>query len=151
MILFPKEAALKKARSLCAKQERCRWEVLLKLRSWGLEEDEVESVMVQLVKDDYLNEPRFAEHYAVSKFRQKGWGRVKIGHALRRMQLAESDIARGLAAIQRPEYLASILTLVKKVRAKESGRDRDAVDLRVKRYLLSRGFEADAIDQALCG
>jgi hypothetical protein len=72
------DEALAKARSYCARQERAQQEVRDKLYSWEVRGKEVEGIISQLIREGFLNEARFAEHFAVSKFRQKGWGRRKI-------------------------------------------------------------------------
>src|SRR5262245_51934128 len=95
---------LAKARRYCAAQERCISEVRLKLLQWGADEKTANAIIKRVVKDDFLNEHRFAEHYAVSKFRQKGWGRLKIRAALAAKDLSEENIDQGSAAIDPGEY-----------------------------------------------
>ena len=79
---------LAKARAYCARQERCQQEVRDKLYAWELQGREVEGIISQLIGEGFLNEARFAEHFAVSKFRQKGWGRRKIEAALKARQVS---------------------------------------------------------------
>lgn len=144
-------ATLAKARAYCARQERCRSEMHAKLFAWGLQEDQADKVIARLIKHDFLNEGRFAEHYAVSKFRQKGWGRVKIRHALQQMEVGSSDITLGMNEIDADEYRATLMKLIKKQMAKERGRPSAVRQQRVIRYLISRGFEAGLVREALKG
>ena len=141
--------ALAKARRYCAIQERCHQEVRDKLYSWELHQEQVEQVIGQLISDGYLNEQRFAEHYAVSKFRQKGWGRVKIREALKVKKVSTPCITKALASIDDEEYIAYLKTAVEKQRAKVKGSDEWEREQRVKRYLLTRGFEGDLISDAM--
>ena len=141
--------ALTKARRYCALQERCHQEVRDKLYGWGSHQEEVEQVIGQLIGEGYLNEQRFAEHYAVSKFRQKGWGRVKIREALRFKKVSAPCIKNGLAAIDDEEYIACLTAAVAKQRTKLKGRNEWEREQRIKRYLLTRGFEGDLITDAL--
>ena len=141
--------ALAKARRYCALQERCHQAVRDKLYGWGSHQEEVEQVIGQLIGEGYLNEQRFAEHYAVSKFRQKGWGRVKIREALKFMKVSLPCIKNGLAAIDDDEYIAYLKTAVEKQRAKVKGRNEWEREQRVKRSLLTRGFEGDMITDAV--
>jgi regulatory protein len=140
---------LTKARRYCAVQERCHQEVRDKLYTWGSHQEEVEQVIGQLIGEGYLNEQRFAEHYAVSKFRQKGWGRVKIREALRFKKISTPCITKALASIDYEEYIAYLANAVEKLRAKTKGRNEWEREQRVKRYLLTRGFEGDLITDAL--
>mgnify|MGYP003382068199 CR=1 FL=1 len=140
---------LTKARRYCALQERCHQEVRDKLYGWGSHQEEVEQVIGQLISEGYVNEQRFAEHYAVSKFRQKGWGRVKIRESLKFKKVSTPCIKNGLAAIDDEEYIAYVANAVEKLRTKTKGRNEWEREQRVKRYLLTRGFEGDLINDAL--
>ncbi len=140
---------LPKARRYCAVQERCHQEVRDKLYAWGSHQEEVEQVIGQLIGEGYLNEQRFAEHYAVSKFRQKGWSRVKIREALKFKKVSAPCIKNGLAAIDDAEYIAYLASAVEKLRSKTKGRNAWEREQRVKRYLLTRGFESDLVSDAM--
>jgi regulatory protein len=153
---------LAKALRYCAAQERCTSEVREKLIAWGedalrqahgalrqAQGDSVDAILARLVKDGYLNEQRFAEHYAVSKFRQKGWGRVKIRAALRFKQVEAAIIASGLAAIDEDEYNAALREALRKRMKIEKGRDAFEREQRVKRYLMGKGFEGELIEGCL--
>jgi regulatory protein len=138
---------LAKARRYCAMQERCHQEVRDKLYSWELHQAEVEQLIGQLISDGYLNEQRFAEHYAVSKFRQKGWGRVKIRAALKFKKVSTPCITQALATIDEDEYITWLTVAVAKQWQKEKGRNDYERKQRVKRYLMGKGFEGDLIDE----
>ena len=69
--------ALAKARSFCAYQERCRAEVTIKMRSFGLNREQAEQVIQKLEEEGYLNDERFATIYAGSKFRILRLGKDK--------------------------------------------------------------------------
>lgn len=143
------EARLTKARRYCDVQERCHQQVRDKLYAWGLHQEEVEQVIGQLIGEGFLNEQRFAEGYAVSKFRQKGWGRVKIREALRLKKVSPPCIKNGLMAIDDEEYIAHLGRAVEKLRPKAKGRNEWEREQRMKRYLMGRGFEPDLITDAM--
>lgn len=140
---------LAKARRYCAVQERCHQEVRDKLYAWGSHQEEVEQVIGQLIAEGLLNEQRFAEHCAVSKFRQKNWGRVKIREALRQKKISTACIKNGLMAIDDEEYIAFLSRAVEKLRQKTKGHNEWEREQRMKRYLMGRGFEPDLIADAL--
>lgn len=140
---------LSKARAYCARQERCQQEVRDKLYAWELHGREVEGIISQLIGEGFLNEARFAEHFAVSKFRQKGWGRRKIEAALKARQVSAPCIAFGLKSIEDDEYRAALQKLV----AKRWERVKEA-DVRLKRqkvfrYFLGKGYSPELIEKAL--
>lgn len=140
---------LAKARRYCDAQERCHQQVRDKLYTWELHQEEVEQVISQLIGEGFLNEQRFAEGYAVSKFRQKDWGRVKIREALRLKKISAPCIKNALMAIDDEEYMAYLSAAVEKLRPKAKGRNEWEREQRVKRYLMGRGFEPDLIGDAM--
>lgn len=129
-------SALVKLRALCAKQERCRSELMHKLKAWGVED---EAVLDQLVTEGFLNERRFAGHFAVSKLRQNGWGRIKIRRALEEKGLSEADIDAGLGEVDEGEYRDTLRKL-----AARHGTD-------AHRFLTGRGFEEEILEEVLRG
>lgn len=140
---------LAKARRWCAAQERCQQEARDKLYAWGLHREAVEQAIAQLIGEGFLNEQRFAEHYAVSKFRQKGWGRIKIRAALEAKRVSAPCIALGLRAIEEEEYRSVLAMLVEKQMLREREPDAFRKRYRVRQYLLARGFESGPLDDLL--
>lgn len=128
-----------KARALCAKQERCRSELLARFEAWGVDEADHAALIERLETDCFLNERRYTEHFAVSKLRQNGWGKRKIQAALAEKRIGEGDIAFALASIDAEEYL--------RVAQRIAGKRADPEDAR--RLLTGRGFEWDLIDRVL--
>jgi regulatory protein len=143
------EEALAKARAYCARQERAQQEVRAKLYAWEVRGREVEGIVSQLIREGFLNEARFAEHFAVSKFRQKGWGRKKIEQALRLKQVSEPCIALGLKGIEEEEHTATLGRLLAKRWEREKELDPYRKRQKVFHYFLGRGFPSEAIDKAL--
>ena len=90
---------LKKTQLYCAYQERCHFEVKNKLYELGLSRDEIGDVIVKLIEENYLNEERFATHFARGKFRMKYWGRVKISYELKQKQIGVTLIKKALQQI----------------------------------------------------
>lgn len=141
--------ALAKARAYCARQERCQQEVRDKLYAWELHGREVEGIISQLIGEGFLNEARFAEHFAVSKFRQKGWGRRKIEAALKQRQVSAPCIALGLKSIEDDEYTAALLKLVAKRWERVKEADPRMKRQKVFKYFLGKGYSAELIEKAL--
>jgi regulatory protein len=138
-------ATLSKARNYCARQERAQQEVRDKLYAWGAHQWEVEAIIAQLIGDGFLNEARFAEHFAVSKFRQKGWGRRKIEAALKQKQVSAPCIALGLRSIDPQEQREVLRGLIAKRLDREKGRTVYERDQRVVRYFIARGYDRDEV------
>ena len=106
--------ALEKLRKYCAYQDRCHKEVrtkLLKLEVYG---EDLEEVMTHLIAEDFLNEERFARSYTRGKFRMKRWGRIKIKNELKKRQISDYCIRKGMEEIENEAYDETIQYLIKK-------------------------------------
>ncbi|CAG5078542.1 regulatory protein RecX [Parvicella tangerina] len=141
--------ALEKARSYCAYQERCQQEVIKKLRSFKLNEDELNYVLLQLIQGDYLNEERFAQAYVSGKIRIKKWGRRKIKHHLKQKGLTDKCIELGFKEISEDEYYETLKDLAsyKWKTTKETNSYKKKQ--KVMSYLYGKGYESDLIQDVL--
>lgn len=109
-----KEQAIQRIRHYCAYQERAQQEVRDKLYELGMTKDEVEEIMSDLIAENFLNEERFAVQFAGGHFRIKGWGKVKIQHALQQKRVSSYNIKIGLKAIDGFAYLKTLEQLATK-------------------------------------
>ena len=148
-----REQALSRAAALCGSGERCSSQVMEKLSSWGVEGDDAAYVMGRLAAERFVDDERFCRAYCHDKFRYNRWGRVKLRQMLRRLRLESGAIEAGLAEIPEAEYRQA---LCEALRQKDRTlREEDACRRKGKlvRHLLSRGFEAelvlDAVDDFL--
>lgn len=140
---------LAKARAYCARQERCQQEVRDKVYAWGAHREQVEQVIAQLIGEGFLNEARFAEHFAVSKSRQKGWGLRKIEQALKAKRVSERCIASGLKAIDGDEEEQQLRLAVAKRWEKGKHEEPFIRKGKLVRYFIGRGFSRDRIEAAV--
>ncbi|MFY7964170.1 MAG: regulatory protein RecX [Chitinophagaceae bacterium] len=138
--------ALKKVQQYCAYQERCHLEVKNKLLEFGLTTNEINNVIVNLIEDNYLNEERFAQHFARGKFRMKQWGRVKIGYELRQKQISTTLIKKALQQIDLDEYMLTLLKLYSIYFEKQKG-ILQVKKIKTQKYLQQKGFEITLINE----
>ncbi|MGA1771249.1 MAG: regulatory protein RecX, partial [Flavobacteriaceae bacterium] len=76
------EDAQKKLEYYCTYQERCHQEVTRKLQQLQVPYRDHGQIIARLIADDFLNETRFAIHFAGGKFRTKKWGKEHRGLAI---------------------------------------------------------------------
>lgn len=141
--------ALAKARAYCARQERAQQEVRDKLYAWEVPAKDIEPIIGQLIGEGYLNEARFAEHFAGSKLRQMGWGPRRIEAALKQRQVSAPCIRAALKAIDREEQGERLRDLVAKRWAREKEPDAYRKRQRIMAHFLRRGFAAEEVERAL--
>ena len=95
---------LHKIESYCSYQERCHVEVREKLRSFSLDSNEVDEIIVKLIGNNYLNEERFASLFSISKFHQKKWGKIRIVNELKARKISSFLISKAVKEIPMEEY-----------------------------------------------
>ena len=95
---------LNKIKRFCAYQERCHKEVIIKLKSIDAKNDQIPKIVSVLIKENFLNETRYAIHYGNGKLRIKNWGKVRIKYNLRQNNVSEWNINNALKEINEYEY-----------------------------------------------
>jgi len=143
------KVGLAKAENYCAYQERSQQEVRDKLYEWGLYPNQVEHIITRLIESNFLNEARFAVAYATGKFRQNGWGKIKIKHSLKLKRVSEPLIKKALNSIDGDEYLKMLRSIIEKklplIKEKEPYKRR----YKLQQYAMSRGYEGDLVSDVL--
>ncbi|MCB9224933.1 MAG: RecX family transcriptional regulator [Crocinitomicaceae bacterium] len=139
--------AKQKIEAFCAYQERCDQEVRLKLQSWLMHSEDVDILISDLITNNFLNEERFAEAFVSGKFRIKKWGRIKIKQHLKQKKISDYSIKKAMAQIDPDVYYNTLVELAenKSVTGKSEW-DRKA---KLKRYLASKGYENDLINEVV--
>ncbi len=136
-----KEQAIQRIRHYCAYQERAQQEVRDKLYELGMTMDEVEEIMSDLIAENFLNEERFATQFAGGHFRIKGWGKVKIQHALQQKRVSGYNIKIGLKAIDEDDYVKTLQGLATKKWNSLKGERGLSRIAKTQAFLHQRGFE----------
>jgi regulatory protein len=139
-----KDAKLK-IEHFCAYQERCHEEVVSKLWSMKLNQNEIDEVIVHLIEHNFLNESRFACSFARGKHRIKHWGKIRITNELKMRKINQNLINLALKEITPEEYLETFENLAEK--HWEFISETNALKKRKKfcDYMLRRGFESNLI------
>lgn len=134
--------AKKKMTTYCAYRERAESEARDKLVSLGLSQDEVDHLVEELQRDDFLNEARFAKSFAGGKFRMKKWGKLKIKRELKNRGISDELIDQGLEEIEGQAYLETLEELARKKFEQYKGEDLYNQKIKVARYLTVKGYES---------
>ena len=144
------EQSLQKIKQYCAYQERCHSEVRDKLYSFGLRKSEVEETITLLIVENYLNEERFAIHFAGGKFRMKQWGKHKIKQALKLRQVSDYCISKALKDIDTKEYERTFEKLTEqKLKTLKSEKNIFTKKRKLQDFLLQKGYESEWVKEAV--
>jgi regulatory protein len=147
---FTPDQAVPKIKQYCAYQERCHSEVRDKLYSFGLNKVEIEEIISVLITENYLNEERFAIHYAGGKFRMKQWGKIKIKQSLKFKQVSDYCIKKALKEIDLKEYEKTFQKLAgQKLKTLKSEKNIFIKKRKLQDFLLQKGFENDLVKEAV--
>jgi regulatory protein len=144
------EAAWTKITRYCAYQERSHSETKQKLYSYGLYVEEINELLVRLISEDYLNEARFAQHFARGKSNLKGWGKIKIRQELKRRNVSDWCIHQALSGIDTDTHLKNMMKAVQ-FKEKQLIAEKNPFIKRkkIERYLQSKGFDFEQIKAVL--
>jgi len=130
-----------KMKQYCAYQERSMQDVRIKLKSFHLQEGMDEKIIVELEKENYLDEARFAKVFASGKLRINKWGRNKIYAALQQKKVPEFFILQGLSEIDQDEYIQVLRHLIASKSKEIKEPDFDRHNKKVANFAISKGFE----------
>lgn len=143
------EQALPRARNWCAAQERSHSEARNKFYAWGLKTKDVEQIIAELVSQGFISEERFAKQYAGGKFRIKKWGRLKILNYLKKKNVSQYCINKGIAEIEEKEYKKTLKTLLEKKVKILKEQNPLLKKHKLARYLVGKGYEGELVWEEL--
>jgi regulatory protein len=136
------KTALKKAMALCASREYPGEEIRLKFLSWGLNTSEAESLINTLIRENFINDRRYAEAFVKDRYNHNKWGKVKIAAHLRAKSISSELIESALAAIDDGEYRQTIRDILTSHRRFIKAKNQFDLKGKLLRFGLSKGFES---------
>ncbi len=139
------DEATKKLEGYCAYQDRCHKEVISKLRKMNMIPEAIDVVVGHLIRENYLNEERFARSFARGKFNIKKWGKNRIENELKYREVSKYNIRLAMEEIDSKEYLKTFNALAKKRLAEIREKDLQKRRKKLADYLLYRGWESGMV------
>lgn len=115
----------------------------------GIAPEDVEPWLDQLKQEGFVDELRFAEVFALGKFRLKKWGKEKIRFELRRHRISAGIIEQALDCIDQEQYESC----AERMAQSKAANWKRPLSLehkgKVYRYLAQKGFDTDTIQRTL--
>ena len=133
-----------------AYQDRSRKELVQKLRDIGCPEESQEELLEELQRLGFWDEERFARSYVRGKFRQKGWGRMKIRQGLwsKGVEGELADLALG-EEIEEDEYRELVEKEVGKRLQRIEGEPDFESKQKLRQQMMQKGFESEWVSKVL--
>ncbi|MFA5818727.1 MAG: regulatory protein RecX [Bacteroidales bacterium] len=139
------KTTLSKAMVQCSRREFCCSEIRAKLYSWGLGDIDSEKIISVLIKENFINEDRFAQAFVKDKFNYNKWGKVKIAAHLRGKNIPGDIIRTALDVIDNELYKKTLSDLISGHRRFVKAKNQYDLKAKLLRYGLSKGFESSLL------
>ena len=141
--------ALFKLTTLCSQAEHCTYEMLEKMRRWGLPEDAQARIMEYLVEEKYVDDERYCRLFVKDKIKYNKWGRRKVEQALMLKRISRDIYQPVLDEVPDEDYVAILRPPLQNKRRQLKAMSEYEANGRLMRFALSRGFTMDIIRQCL--
>lgn len=143
------KTALSKAMALCSRRELCACDISSKLESWGVGNNDSGKIIIELTKENFINEERYARAFVRDKFHYNKWGKLKITSHLRVKKIPGNILKEALDSIDNETYVKTLNDLI--ISHKRTIKSKNKYDLKAKllRYGLSKGFESHLLYEIL--
>ena len=143
------DAALDKMQKYCVIQERCQSEIRSKLIEMKIYGDDLESIIADLITDNFLSEERYAIAFVRGKFRMKQWGKNKIKQELQMKKISPYCIKKGMAEITDEAYIETLKTILEKKANLLQETDKYKRNQKLLQYAIGKGYESELIQKYL--
>lgn len=141
--------ALFKLTTLCSQAEHCTYEMLEKMRRWGLPDDAQARIMEYLVEEKYVDDERYCRLFVKDKIKYNKWGRRKVEQALMQKRIGRDIYQPVLDKVPDEDYVAILRPLLQNKRRQLKAMSEYEATGRLIRFAISRGFTMDIIRQCI--
>jgi regulatory protein len=145
------KSALSKTMALCSRREYCIDDIRTKLSAWKIRDSDSDKIIAALIKENFINEKRYAEAFVKDKFRYNKWGKVKIRTNLRLKNIPGEVISSALGSIGQELYKKTLEELLSNHRRSVKAKNQYELKGKLLRYGLSKGYESDLLYEILSG
>ncbi len=140
-----KEKIYQKTANLCSKTEKCRSDIYNKLIKQNISSDDINYIVEKLVKQDFINEKRYAEAFVNDKFKFNKWGKIKIKAHLKNKKINDLNINKATENINNEEYYETARKLIAEKSKNLNEPDEYKKKIKILNFMASRGFEQEII------
>ncbi len=147
--LISEEQALKRAMQICSRQEKCKNDIHQKLKMWNIEDSSAETIIENLVNENFIDEERFSIAFANDKYKFNKWGKQKIRFQLSAKKISDSHIYTALSEIDNELYFSIIeKEIITKHKNTKANSDWE-LKAKIMQFAQSRGYEIEIVEKIL--
>ena len=143
--IYDVKVVKERIRHYCAVMDRCQYQVITKLKSYGVSDALADEILIELIQNEYLDEERFARSFCSGKFKIKRWGRNKIAFELSKLKVPKSCILLAMSEIDNIDYKNVIRHLANKKMASLKDKNSYVRKKKVVDSLLRKGYESELV------
>lgn len=129
-----------KLEKYCAYQDRCRFEVIQKMRRLMIPEKYHNSLIIRLEQHQFIDEKRYAMVFARSKFNLKAWGPERIRIELQQRKIDPETINDALAQLNIEDKLEKLKGLLIKYQRSVKAANALQKKNKILRFGMSKGY-----------
>jgi regulatory protein len=141
--------SLNKAMALCSSREYCCEDIRNKLTLWGVDNNDSEKILEILLKENFINETRYAAAFVRDKFKYNKWGKVKIAAHLKFKKLNSSVTNTALDSIDNELYIKTLRNIIESHQRTVKSKNQYDLKAKLLRFGLSKGFESSLLYEIL--
>ena len=146
---YSEEIAHSKLVDWCNKAERCRFDLVRKLKLWGAELPFIESSVNRLEKSNLFNDARFASAFANDKSTLQRWGIQKIKMHLKARGISDEHIKEAIDRLENETHRENIRELATRKWPGIKGKNDYERTSKLIQFLMRKGFTYDSIRKEL--
>lgn len=134
----------------CSYQERCKSEVVKKMQQIELHQSDFEKLLNKLEEANFINEKRYTKSFVIGRYKNKGWGLLKIKRNLLQKGIDPNLIEQVISEeIEIEDYTQKAVTLAEKKWKSVKGKTLFERQAKLKTFLLQKGFEFSTIQEVM--
>lgn len=141
--------ALNRLAAYCSTAERCRQDVQKRMDRWELEPEQCDEIFEFLVKENFLNEARYASAFTNDKYKFAKWGKRKIAQSLHFKGIDKECTSQALDNIDSELYLSNLKSILKVKKGSIKAKNSYDEHAKLVRFAMGRGFDYDDIKRVL--
>ncbi len=141
--IYTEKELFNKYSALCAGAEYCCSDILKKMQRLEVSGQLADRVLQSLMKEKFIDESRYSHAFVRDKFHYNRWGRVRIQQELRLKGIPQRFIDEALEEISPEDSYTTLRVLLQKKLPSIKGRNGYEIKMKLMRFAISRGFDAE--------